>query len=380
MQLLLCCATTEFDEAGQAGLERMLAQPIDWQRLYDLADAHGLRPLLFRHLAERTDAAIPKDIEAKLWRHQESLRRRNRFMETELVALVRLLADNGIAAVAHKGPVVARLAYRDPALREYGDLDILMPCDEIPLARELLAQRGYVDKFPLTPSAMSAVLRSRSHYHLMLTHREHGMLVELHWKTDNHYAVETPSGKLLPQDPPTIDVVGHALPRLPDRELVLALLLHGSKHYWTSLHWLIDVAELLRGSATTDWPWMLARAEELRACRRLALGLQLLRAHAQIPLPDFVEHWLDGYPAALQLAREIAGQWPMLPMPPPDAWQRLRRDTTLCDHIGQRLRQSAQAMVLPGIAEWSRWPLPPALYFLYLPLRAGRLLAKQLRA
>ena len=51
----------------------------------------------------------------------------------------------------------------------------------------------------------------------------------------------------------TRKAVGHAVqdfvfyvPALPDRELLLILCLHGTKHFWSSLGWLVDVAELIR--------------------------------------------------------------------------------------------------------------------------------------
>jgi hypothetical protein len=376
--LLLLCSRRELDAAQRSRAEGLLAGGLDWDRLYALAEKHSLRPLLFLHLGEGRFGAIPANIEARLWHHQEQLRRRNQRMEREMCALLSALREAGIPALAHKGPVAAHHAYDVGDLREYGDLDLLMPERDIRRSREVLQGRGYVPKFPLSQAVEDAMLASTAQYHLMLVHREHGLLVELHWKTDSLYAVERSGDPGWWRRLPTMRIEGGEVPCLPPDEFLLALCLHGSKHYWGSLHWLVDVAELLRKLPADDWKTMWVRAHELGAQRRLALALRLAHETLEVRLPVTAHAWVDSVQGVRDLAREIVQGWSQLETAPQSARDRLRLDFALCDHHTQRALHLVRTLAQPGVAEWSRWPLPRLLHFLYVPLRIGGLFGRRL--
>jgi hypothetical protein len=377
--LLLACARLELNAAQAALVADLLCGDLDWQRLYLLADKHGLRPFLFRHLGEGRHGRIPAEFEAKLWRHSEQLRRRNRQMEAEMLALVMLLRGAGIPALAHKGPVVAHRAYADPDLREYGDLDLLLPQDSMRQARVLLEDVGYLPKYALTPATEAAMLASSAQYHLMLAHREHGMLVELHWKSDNDYPVERSEAAGWWQSPCLQTIGCGEVPCLRGEEFLLALCLHGSKHYWASLHWLVDVAELMRKGEPQSWAAILERGRELGAERRLALPLVLAGTRLGLELPEAITKWASNCEGVEALASAIIAGWPRLDATPPSAVERMQMDLALCDRPVQRFRHLSRTVFLPGVQEWSRWPLPRPLHFLYVPLRLGGLLSKPIR-
>ena len=377
--LLLACARLELDPATAERTAALIARGLDWERLYALADKHGLRPLLFRHLGEGRLGPIPPAFESKLWRHSEQLRRRNLQMESALVELSDRLRGAGIPVLAHKGPVVAWRAYGDPALREYGDLDLLLPHADMRRAISLLAESGYLPKYPLSPAVEAAFLAASSQYHFMLVHRESGLLVELHWKTDNDFPVEASDRAGWWQKAPRLKVQGRAISCLPEDEFLLALCLHGSKHYWGSLHWLVDVAELLRRIDPPAWPGMIDRVRGMQAERRLALALVLASQELGVPLPPEVSAWALATPSVREFADEIVAGWPRLDERPQRAMDRLRLDFLLCDRPGQRARHVVRTLFLPGLKEWSRWPLPRGLHFLYIPLRMGGVFAGRTR-
>ena len=375
--LLRLAACVDLDDAGRTRLRELAANGLDWARLIELAKAHGLRPLLFRHLEQTLGPTLPRQVFSQLWVYQEQLAAKNHRMYEEMLAIVALFAHEGIPVLPLKGPMLALQAYRDLALREFGDLDLLVPAERRARARQLLAERGYASFFPISAAAEQALLHSPIHYHIALK-RE--LMVELHWKTDAEFAIE-------PKDDPSwwkslgVTRVGDTDVRvLAPHEQVLALCLHGSKHHWSSLHWLVDIAELLRKQPDLDWNWMLQRAGELRARRRLALGLRLLRDRMGCTLPEAVDRWTANFPEIEGLAADIARGWFELPARPLGAWQRLHRNLSLYETTPARLKHIADVILRPSLADWSRWPLPRALFVLYLPLRAWRLLGKQIRA
>jgi len=369
----LLLASARLEPARDGGeVADILAAGVDWDRLLRLAEAHGLLALLFRKLQADALASVPRPVEIRLWTHQEQLRRKNDRMVTELLALLELLGRSGIRAIPYKGPMLAQSLYGAPELREFGDLDLLLSPADIPRARDLLAARGYASLFPLTPAMQARVFASHAHYHLALRHE---VMVELHWKTDAEFPVadlaDAAWWNALAHD----TLAGMDVLALPPAELAFALLVHGAKHLWEQLNWLGEVAELLRRSPQLDWQWLLAKAQALRARRRIALGLHLLREYFECALPDFVDGWIDADPGLGNLGARIALAWFDATGAQKSAFERLKLNTEIYDSRTQALAHAAQVFG-PGLAEWSKYPLPRAFYAAYYPIRLTRLLSK----
>ena len=52
--------------------------------------------------------------------------KKNMLLTSELIKVMQLLEDNGIEALAFKGPILSQMAYGDVVSRQYADLDILV--------------------------------------------------------------------------------------------------------------------------------------------------------------------------------------------------------------------------------------------------------------
>lgn len=375
-ELLLCCARLALRPAERERIVQLLEAGLDWTRLVELAARHGLRPLLYRHLNALAPAAVPKKVFVELWSWYERTSGRNQAMAQELLRILHLLDLNGIRAIPYKGPALAASVYGDVALREFGDLDILLRPDDVIPAKALLLAQGYRPEYPLEPAAEAALLRSKAQYHLVLVHGVSATMVELHWMTDPDYPVERVADDQWWADLGIADMGGGKVRCFSARELLLILCLHGSKHYWASLAWLVDVAELLRRHAPTDWDWILSEAHALACERRLALGLRLAHQLLDAPLAVEVQRRIAAVHAVNELTATITGT---LFTPEFHAWntlQSLRLNLKLYERPRQRLGHLGNVILAPSLVEWSRWPLPRAFHILYLPLRLIRLLGK----
>lgn len=69
-------------------------------------------------------------------------------LEATLVQLASVLGDADVHFRVLKGPAVAHLDYPDPAWRDFGDLDLLIHPDDLDSAVAVLADHGYVRRFP----------------------------------------------------------------------------------------------------------------------------------------------------------------------------------------------------------------------------------------
>jgi hypothetical protein len=202
----------------------------------------------------------------------------------------------------------------------------------------------------------------------------------LHWQLDSEFPVGRPDEAAWWATRPSIRIGDRNFRRLEDKELLLALLLHGSKHLWEQLSWLAEIAQFLRNCPEVDWLWIQEEAARLGARRRIALGLSLLSRWFAAGLPPATGVWVDENRAVERLAGRISGHWA-------DAGEgaalgaldRLSTNLSLCDSGRQRANHVVDVVFRPGFEEWSRWQLPRGLHALYLPLRAFRLLGKLVR-
>ena len=110
-----------------------LARPdLDWDYVYRTAQRHGLLSLLHGHLCHL--AAVPVAVRERLQTHARANAARNLRLGGELLQLLQLFEAQDLPALPFKGPTLAALAYGSVALREFGDLDLLVPPARLPRA------------------------------------------------------------------------------------------------------------------------------------------------------------------------------------------------------------------------------------------------------
>jgi hypothetical protein len=81
---------------------------------------------LYQSLNTTCPEAVPKANLAQLRNYFHANAQRNLFLTQELLKLLTLFKTNGISAIPYKGPVLAVAVYGNLALRQFGDLDILV--------------------------------------------------------------------------------------------------------------------------------------------------------------------------------------------------------------------------------------------------------------
>ena len=375
-RLLLCCARLELRPGDREQITQLLDSDLDWTYLLDIASRHGLRPLLYRHLNAVAAARVPKAIFAALWAWYECTGRRNQAMKEELLKILRLFRSSGVPAIPYKGPALAQSVYGDLALREFGDLDILLRRRDVLPAKVLLQAQGYRPKYALKPALEAQFLRSTRHYHLVLVHGLSGVMLELHWMTDPDYPVESTADDQWWASLGTAELGKGKIRCFSPRELLLILCLHGTKHYWTSLGWLVDVAELICRYPEMDWNWIMTKAQKLGCERRLAVGLHLAHRLLDAPPPEEIRRRIADNSEAMSLAAKFAGTLFSPEINETSSIEMLLLNMRLYERTRQRLGHCVNTLLAPGLVEWSRWPLPRAMFFLYVPLRMIRLLMK----
>jgi hypothetical protein len=270
----------------------------DWQAFAAACDSHQITSLIFCRLRDLAGDSVPSGLKEYLRARFYEVSARNYHLARSLVDVTSQLEAHHIPVLAYKGPAVSMAIYGDLALRQYEDLDLVIRQEHLSKTLGLMTQRG----FRIIPYSSRSGChfvpylvqpenpRHLAKYHVVtLEAPDNTFFVDLHWQFANDDGRDFS---------PDIDKVWDRAERLAlpqgsvstfcREDLLLALCYHGTKHRWSRLKWLLDVAELLRKAETMDW----FRIEEMTRVRpraRASASLAILLAQQLLNAPVSVE-------------------------------------------------------------------------------------------
>jgi hypothetical protein len=381
LRALLCCARSQLNEPARTELAELVATGLDADGLMRAAEAHGLVPLLARHLLGELAADGPPELRARARAGARASAIWSFALAAELIDVLAALHGAGIAALAIKGPVSAALCYGDIGARAFSDLDLLIAPTEVERAASVLAARGYTPQLPFDPRLFGRLVQLDSE--LLFRHADGRRLVDLHWGLLRRGYSFSPGddGPFAVRQSVCVDA--GQVSTLGTEATLLFLLLHGMKHDWSRLSWLCDVAELLRRNRELDWDALLAWSAPAGRRRFIDIGLLLAHALLDAPVPAEALRRGNADSGVERFATELA--------------RRLLREDDLAapgslraNSIGlayframvsprDRLRFLHDVALRPTLHEWNAVPLPPALAPLHYLTRPVRLALKHAR-
>ena len=116
----------------------------DWPACATLALRHGLGPLLYLRGQRMADASpMPPAVERELRTSYMGATLENGALIAEAARAIGRLSAAGVQVAALKGVHLAAAVYEHPALRKFGDVDLLVPGDQLDAARAVLVEAGY---------------------------------------------------------------------------------------------------------------------------------------------------------------------------------------------------------------------------------------------
>ncbi|MFO1433618.1 MAG: nucleotidyltransferase family protein [Candidatus Competibacteraceae bacterium] len=289
MRLLLLCAHKTLPPFSYDRVGALLRQPLDWQRFLQLADRHQVAPLVWHSLQSAPNLTLPTEVESALRQRAEANTWAMLARTAELARLVQLLEQADIRAMPLKGPVLALMAYGNLALRQGGDLDLLVDPARFWEAERILLNAGYTRQHPhFELSPLQAAANFKIDHHSIYRHDARGFEVELHWQwTQNAFLFPLSFEEAWQQRIPLL-IGGVTMATLPGEDLLLYLCVHGAASEWCRLKWLCDIPELLALVQRTGLEHVIARAKQLGVSRLLAQGLLLAHELLDTPLPSVI--------------------------------------------------------------------------------------------
>jgi hypothetical protein len=251
--------------------------------LFEVACYHRLAPVLHQAVAGHGDAA--PELVRSLDRVRTAALAQHLHAAADLPGLAGSLAEAEVPWAMMKGPVVAGLGYRDPSLRGYVDLDVLVAPGDLGRAIEALLAGGAC----LRTTDWAWALRTRQcEVGLVLPFGNH---LDLHWHPVNRAQARAVTAFDVDAALARARVVamaeGVSVPALDPVDHLVAVAVHAAWSGGHLLGWSKDIERLATGDPP-DWDALVGRARQARVAVPVALMLRRAGRLLGAPVPGEV--------------------------------------------------------------------------------------------
>ena len=328
-RLLLAAARTQIEPRDKEAIEVLLQASPDWSVVGKLAERNKVLPLVYHNLRKHFPSAIPGG-ELEKWKekmdHTVAWNEHTRIL---LVDILRLFEKEKIPVTPFKGLVFTLQFYGSDALREFGDIDILVRREDFLRAKDLLIRNGYYHAYFGNHEAATVQAQ--------LVRDDKSNSVDLHYGFTPHHletdAYEIASGSRLHKEEwygadrrfthwffyldtaplwerlHTLSLAGVQVQVLSPEDQLLVAIINGVKEHWNKLSRVTDLDALIRSQPGLDWGYLLENARALRCEKKLYFGLRLTQEIYNTPLPGQVLPLATQTPALTLLTRQTIQQF-----------------------------------------------------------------------
>lgn len=341
-------------------------QDYDWELILELARFHRVYPVLYARFKDLgAPTALLQPLKKDFMINTFQMLRLTRVLDQ----LFRLFKENSIPALLLKGPAMAKDLYGDTSFRTCKDLDILISIEQFDRTDQLLQSFGF------TPDDNSPRVYNwkKSLHHCAYTNHDEGVQVEIHWRLQPGSWSEPTFDELwerrveclLPENP---------IYRPGNEDLLLYLSLHGARHSWFRLRWLLDIQQLLQ----KEMDWRLIADLLKQNNSYIALGQSLLLCdHILGTSPNAAAQQFLASSRSRIAAQTAIGYIASKEKPNAYAIKYIRYLLSLMS-FRQKLAY-LKSYYYPSSQDALTLPLPSILHFLYFPIRPILLLWRRLK-
>lgn len=370
--LLLAACSALPPDAQQRRLRSLLEAPVDWRRLLLLAERQGVQPLLCQALNSVRDA-VPKQIMDALEQNYATNLRKSLLLCRELIRILHHLRKFDVDVVPHKGPTLAEFLYGDVALRQAGDIDLLVRREQFSRVENALAEIGYLPQTSFSDAQQRDYLQFG--YECVFDGPAGRNVLEVQWAVQpRFYAVDFEMDRLFDLAV-EINVTGQRMKTLSAANLFLVLSVHAAKHVWGRLIWICDFAQLMN-LASLDWEWIASQAKVLGVLRIVNISMLLANRLLGAEVPAHARRRFREERTDAQIASEIQQEIFRDSDFNVESISYFRLMMKLRERLSDRLRFATRLAFTPGPGEWNAVRFPSRLFPLYRAVRISRLLAR----
>lgn len=261
--LVLNCIRTGLGTQTPGQTYEILKGELNWSYILRKARQNNIAPLLYHNLQKLgTQDLISVDERKEFEMIYHSAGFRNAIFYEELKKILRFFEDRGISVIVLKGAVLAEEVFKNVALRQMGDIDLLVQEQDLDKSAGTLTQLGYI---PYEVRHSESWYKSHHHHLVPYFNPAKGIAIEIHrniiplessfsidtfklWERSQHLRMGNINTKVLsPED------------------LIIHLCLHLSfcNGFIGGIKTLIDISQAVRHyGERINWNWLIREARE----------------------------------------------------------------------------------------------------------------------
>ncbi len=219
---------------------------VDYSKLKKLISKNNLSAMLYAH---KNEFLVLKPIEEFLQSASKKSLIKHLQLKADFLKLWDILNQNQLKVTVYKGHYLIDAIYNQSNLRTSTDIDILIEPKDLWIVKDLLLSLGYnlvIPEYNL-PEKKATIFKKIENEIAFFT--PNGSLVDLHFKLfKNPYYLKTTEWK-------TIETIyeGRKMQVLCMPNIFVYLIVHGKKHDWSRLKWLLDIVQFYSIFKEEDW-------------------------------------------------------------------------------------------------------------------------------
>jgi Uncharacterised nucleotidyltransferase len=345
-------AETEFLLAILRGVRPAVPESLDWQALLDLAEIHGVLAIFCKHFG----GVLPEPFTDRLRAQWTACA----FLSSELQGLLKEFDLHGLEVLPLKGPLMAETLYGSAGLRPSDDLDLLVRREDFARAQAVLSKLNF------------SPIYEADDYHQAF--QRDNTCVEL------HFSVAPPSSPAMDlqgawERSLSVAFRGEKARSFAPADLLVYLTLHGVKHEFARLIWVLDAARALASIDDDGIQQALKRARDIGIEGAFLTTCELVRHGLHAPLPAPITAAIQRKPAIAKQAHRMWTEITAGPADPTTAHQGAGLFVDLEPQAGRRWKQRLR-LFLPSQQD-QLWAQKHSIPSGWMPLlRPARLLSK----
>jgi len=296
----------------------------------------------------------------------------NMLMSAELIKVMKILEENNIEALAFKGPTLAQMAYGDITLRQYMDLDIFLDYKDIQKCYQLLIKNNY--QTDIRQDYLKNELFKETNSDIQFYNKQNNILLEAHWKLFRNQFSDKSQNLNLFEKKQSINIQKQVVYTCSNEILLVYLCMHGSKHCWERIGWILDIDKIIRHYPKLNWELIQKLSIELECETMLHLGLELSNTLFNTPI-------ILQYKHNKNLITKTINSFIYLPKDSTELNNNLnvfKYHYQLNDTLNQKLKFLIRTIFPINAQDILHINLPKNLYFLYFIIKPFRLFIKYL--
>lgn len=351
--------------AGAPAQPTILASAVD-EKFLDFCRRNKVT-LLLNNLLGVHIAKLPENLRAAIQQGAANAVAVRLSHEKELQRLQKEFKRTSTPFVCLKGPVFAHWWYAAPEMREYRDLDLLVPEREVTLAINCLIDAGYRMPANISPRRFDSIRRTQ--HAIPLSHPS-GSHVDLHWRlVESQFGYRINMRSIWQRSVQTT-VAGTEVTTLSPIDSVLFAAIHAEKNFWLELRTLCDSGLGLFRLGEENCAELLQRAGEQRLDKVLAVSILLTENLLRLTLPEPLTMFAraQGVEAIVESVRQHFASGSM-----PSEDEAAGTSMELRKGWIDKTRYVVGRLFIPHDDDWNV-PIPDALFFLYYvykPIKTG---------